>query len=134
MLGTKIEDRRLHPGVAAIEWVVAYFYLPSVAPATPAASEKPAAESGTKPNCPAEEEASHHGVSEGLASHAGTAKPHGSMQEVDLGEFTVTAYQPVSSSTLFISFHLYGSVTDSKGRNSPSGWKTTSTAFATTSS
>ena len=34
------------------------------------------------------------------------------MQEVDLGEFQVTAYQPVSSSTLFISFHLYGSVTE----------------------
>jgi flagellar FliL protein len=51
-------------------------------------------------------------VSEGLASHAGSTKSHGSMHEVDLGEFTVTAYQPVSSSTLFISFHLYGSVTE----------------------
>ena len=49
---------------------------------------------------------------------AGTGRPRrkssgrGVQQEVDLGEFTVTAYQPVSSSTLFISFHLYGSALD----------------------
>ena len=66
----------------------------------------------TRPRLPAETESGHHGVSEGLASHAGSTKSHGSTQEVDLGEFTVTAYQPVSSSTLFISFHLYGSVTE----------------------
>ncbi len=30
--------------------------------------------------------------------------------EVDLGEFSVTAYQPVSNTTLRIDFHLYGTV------------------------
>ncbi len=30
--------------------------------------------------------------------------------EVDLGEFAVTSYQPVSNTTLRIDFHLYGTV------------------------
>ncbi len=30
--------------------------------------------------------------------------------EVDLGEFTITAYQPISNTTLRIDFHLYGTV------------------------
>ena len=30
--------------------------------------------------------------------------------EVDLGEFNVTAYQPISNTTLRIDFHLYGTV------------------------
>jgi flagellar basal body-associated protein FliL len=38
------------------------------------------------------------------------SKPHGEQAEVDLGEFTVTVYQHASSSTQFISFHLYGTV------------------------
>ncbi len=86
-----------------------------MAPATPTAPEKPAVETAHEAEPPAEGESEHHAVPEGLASHAGSTKSHGSMQEVDLGEFDVTAYQPVSSSTLFISFHLYGSVTERQG-------------------
>ena len=110
VLGPKLKIAAFILGVAAIEWVVAYFYLPSVAPGTSTAADKPAAVHEAE--APAEADADHHKVSEGLASHAGSTKSHGSMHEVDLGEFTVTAYQPVSSSTLFISFHLYGSVTE----------------------
>ncbi|HTU24072.1 MAG TPA: flagellar basal body-associated FliL family protein [Pirellulales bacterium] len=112
VLGPKLKIAAFILGVAAIEWVVAYFYLPAAAPATTAQAEKPAAEAAHEAEAPAEHEAEHHAGAENLASHAGTTKPHGSMHEVDLGEFTVTAYQPVSSSTLFISFHLYGSVTE----------------------
>ena len=112
VLGPKLKIAAFILGVAAIEWVVAYFYLPSVAPATNTAPDKPAAETAHEAEAPAEADSDHHAVPEGLASHAGSTKSHGSMQEVDLGEFTVTAYQPVSSSTLFISFHLYGSVTE----------------------
>jgi hypothetical protein len=112
VLGPKLKIAAFILGVAAIEWVVAYFYLPSVAPATSTTADKPAAEAAHEDDAPAEADSDHHAVSEGLASHAGTTKSHGSTHEVDLGEFTVTAYQPVSSSTLFISFHLYGSVTD----------------------
>jgi Flagellar basal body-associated protein FliL len=118
--GPKLKIAAFILGVAAVEWVVAYVYLPNPAPATATTSEKHSAEESHE----AEEHDSHeadadkhgetskHGMPEGLASHAGSSKTHGSMQEVDLGEFTVTAYQPVSSSTLFISFHLYGSVTE----------------------
>jgi hypothetical protein len=112
VLGPKLKIAAFILGVAAIEWVVAYFYLPSVAPATSAAADKLAAEAPHEADAPAEGESDHHAVPEGLASHVGTTKSHGSTHEVDLGEFTVTAYQPVSSSTLFISFHLYGSVTE----------------------
>lgn len=36
--------------------------------------------------------------------------------EVDLGEFSVTAYQPVSNTTLRIDFHLYGTVASKEER------------------
>jgi hypothetical protein len=34
----------------------------------------------------------------------------GDTQEMDLGEFRVTAYQPVSNTTLRLDFHIYGAV------------------------
>jgi flagellar basal body-associated protein FliL len=119
-LGTKLKIAGFILGVVAVEWVVAYFYLPSAAPAAapPATQEEhhDAADSE-----PAKHESSEHAA----ASHGGHGGGHsgghgestksasrGVQQEADLGEFTVTAYQPVSSSTLFISFHLYGSVLD----------------------
>jgi flagellar FliL protein len=94
---------------------VAYLYLPSAAPAaTPiAATPKPEIEQEAAPaaEAPKEHEPASH--SSGLSSsHGSKSMGHGGQQEVDLGEFTVTAYQPVSSSTLFISFHLYASVLD----------------------
>jgi flagellar basal body-associated protein FliL len=115
-ISTKIKIAAFIVGVVAAEWVVAYLYLPSAAPAatTPLApagdhetAETPAAEPAAK-----HEPAGHGG---GHASTAAKPTAHGVQQEADLGEFTVTAYQPVSSSTLFISFHLYGSVLDKHG-------------------
>ena len=114
-LGMKLKIAGFILGVVAIEWVVAYLYLPSAAPAaTPAA---PAANEGEHEAEPADAGKSHdshgHGSSHG-SGHESAPKSsgHGVQTEVDLGEFTVTAYQPVSSSTLFISFHLYGSALD----------------------
>ena len=43
-IGPKLKIAAFILGVAAVEWVVAYVYLPSVAPATPPAAEKHAAE------------------------------------------------------------------------------------------
>jgi hypothetical protein len=59
-----------------------------------------------------------HGKSEGGhgAKHDAHAKPMAASKpmtdqaEVDLGNFTVTVYQHATSSTQFISFHLYGTV------------------------
>ena len=38
----------------------------------------------------------------------------GDCQEMDLGEFRVTAYQPVSNTTLRLDFHIYGAVFNSQ--------------------
>jgi hypothetical protein len=81
--------------VVLVECGVAYLYLPSntetAAMAGPAAkpAETPSVE---KEAAPAEE----------------AETP--SQAEVDLGEFSVTAFQPTSNSTLRIDFHLFGTV------------------------
>ncbi|MCX7426555.1 MAG: flagellar basal body-associated FliL family protein [Planctomycetia bacterium] len=75
--------------VVLVECGIAYLWLPNVseaeakasAEATLAATEESAEETESKPI------------------------------EVDLGEFTVMAYQPASNSTLRIDFHLYGTIT-----------------------
>jgi flagellar FliL protein len=96
--------------VVVIEWLVAYFYLPGSSPAPHATDAEGAQTEAAHEDAPAAEHGGHaaHG-----GGHAKTGKEtvhSGDQQEVDLGEFTVTAYQPISNSTLFISFHLYGSV------------------------
>lgn len=90
--------------VVVVEWLVAYMYLPGTPhPADPdAAAAEPAAHE--------ESHGSDHGGHGGHGKAAKETVHHGDQEEVDLGEFTVTAYQPVSNSTLFISFHLYGSI------------------------
>ncbi len=130
-LGTKLKIAGFILGVVTAEWVVAYLYLPSSAPA--AAPAAPAAHEGEHGEHASEhaDAGKHESGGHGAASAAKSA-PRGVQQEVDLGEFTVTAYQPVSSSTLFISFHLYGSVSTSMATSWPSGWKTTSIRSATT--
>ena len=79
--------------VIVVECAAAYWYLPS-----------------------AEETALLAGAGEELKENSKTApeeeaeKPEDVQVEVDLGEFSVTAYQPVSNTTLRIDFHLYGTV------------------------
>ena len=51
--------------------------------------------------------------------------------EVDLGEFTVTAYQPVSATTLRIDFHLFGTVVTKDAKDFTWRWRRTSTVSAT---
>ncbi len=106
----------------AIEWVVAYVYLPSAAPgaATPVPHGGDRHEHSSEAD--SADAAKQHESGDHAAGGHGAGHPEGSkgsnrgmQQEADLGEFTVTAYQPVSSSTLFISFHLYGSVLDKHG-------------------
>jgi flagellar basal body-associated protein FliL len=87
-------------GVIILEWLVAYMYLPG-------SSHTADAETAT---AEAAHEDSHSGEHGGHGKAAKDAGHRGDQEEIDLGEFTVTAYQPVSNSTLFISFHLYGSI------------------------
>jgi flagellar FliL protein len=74
--------------VVLVECGVAYLWLPSVSEA----EAKAAAEATMAETEQSAEEAE--------------IKPI----EVDLGEFTVMAYQPASNSTLRIDFHLYGTI------------------------
>jgi flagellar basal body-associated protein FliL len=75
--------------VVLVECVVASFWLPSVSEGEAQASATPKEEAKE----PAEE-----------------AK--NTELEVDLGNYMVTSYQPLSGTTLRIDFHLYGTVTE----------------------
>jgi flagellar basal body-associated protein FliL len=81
--------------VIAAECVVAYLYLPSASEAASLAS----AQLGVRPKPEAAPETTEEAEGQS-ADHV----------EVDLGSFTVTAFQPVSNTTLHITFRLYGAV------------------------
>ncbi len=116
--------------VLAGQGVIAYLFIPSAAEvaaagggeghgeeAAPAEEHAEApAEHGEEPAEEAahgEEEAAHgggHGEEahgEGDAEHA--ADPNATT-EVDLGGFKITVFQPAANTTLFVDFHLSGSV------------------------
>ena len=129
-------------GIVALEWLLAFFVMPSSAPTPPIspASAAMADEHGEAMELPADaeadgaashqEEATHdadhgdakaekekgHGHDKPEKGHGdgqGATKPapkHSDADEVDLGNFTVSGFQPASNSTLFITFHLYGTV------------------------
>jgi flagellar FliL protein len=115
--------------IVLVEAIAAYFYLPG-APQTSQAIASTGEE-----NADASDEAEHsdsaddahasggHGAKadghkadkkdEGHGGHGEEAKKKvaiGDQSEIDLGQFNVTGYQPVSNSTLIITFHLYGTV------------------------
>jgi flagellar FliL protein len=83
--------------VIALECVVAYLYLPSAAETAALAG----ATLGAKPktDTPAEQDPQKEQEAE-----------KADQVEVDLGQFSVTAFQPASNSTLRIDFRLYGTV------------------------
>jgi len=101
--------------IVLIEWIVAAFFMSSKTPNPAAGAGGPESTEEVAPPEPAEPAAGHASSGAGAKEGHGkdtkdTAAHHGEQEEVDLGEFTVTAYQPVSNSTLFISFHLYGTI------------------------
>ncbi len=108
-LSGKLKIAGIILAVVIVEWLLASFYMPGSASTTPAAGAEAAAseaEHAAEPAAAAHEEHGGHGK----AAAKEAVVHHGDQQEVDLGEFTVTAYQPVSNSTLFFSFHLYGTI------------------------
>ncbi|NLS97395.1 MAG: flagellar basal body-associated FliL family protein [Planctomycetaceae bacterium] len=78
------------------ECIAASFFLPN--------AEETAALAGMEIN-PVSTET--NGVMDELAELDADVK---NQTEVDLGEFTVTAFQPLSNTTMRIDFHLYGTV------------------------
>ena len=121
---TKIKIAGAVLGIVVLEWAVAYMVLPGSAATSHAAdaSEEEAAEHSDSHDEPKADHGSSHGAKHDHGHGAKHEHGHGAASkgeklsdhaEVDLGQFAVTGYQPVSSSTQYISFHLYGT-TDHK--------------------
>ena len=84
--------------VVLAECVIAYFYLPTAAETAVLAGTAVAAE-------PAEP------AVKPLSLDTEESEKHSADQvEVDLEQFSVTSFQPVSNTTLRIDFHLFGAV------------------------
>jgi flagellar FliL protein len=77
------------------ECLVACFYLPAVGAAVPASEHAQPAAGGEHAHEPDKQ--------------AGST-PSAATREVDLGKFSVTAFQPMSNTTLLIDFHLFAAV------------------------
>jgi flagellar FliL protein len=117
-------------GIVAAEWLMAVMVMPSSTPAPQLAPAIANAHDDVAVEAPAEhgEEATPadehgHGKKEADKGHekdahgghgdapaAKAAPRHSDAEEVDLGNFTVSGFQPASNSTLFITFHLYATV------------------------
>ena len=81
--------------VVAVECAVAYVYIPTASQTAAMLGAASDAEGGTE------------------AASATVEPTEGDLEdqvEVDLGKFSVTAFQPVSNTTLRIDFHLFGTV------------------------
>lgn len=106
-------------GLVTVEALAAYFILPGSTNAGPPPAEgnatgQPSPQStGTVVSVPE----TKLDPTEGLGA-PGT----GSEVEVDLGQFSVTSYQPTSQTTLRIDFHLWGTVDQSMERDFQAEW------------
>lgn len=127
-LVSKLKIPGIIVAVIVVEWLAASMYLPSAAPSKAASEDHEDEDADSGHEDEGDDAGGHgHGASKhekeaagGHGGHGGHGsghgeKPakgpsHGDQEEVDLGEFTVTGYQPVSNSTMFITFHLYGTI------------------------
>lgn len=82
--------------IVVAECIAASFFLPT--------AEETASLAGMKSSDTSEQST---GVMDELAALDADLK---NQTEVDLGEFTVTAFQPLSNTTMRIDFHLYGTI------------------------
>jgi len=99
--------------IVLAEWLVAYVYFPGSAQTSQAADNVPEEEQAEEPVASSEHATGHK--EKDVHGGAPQGPTLSEFQEVDLGQFAVTGYQPVSSSTQFISFHLYGTVEHKHG-------------------
>ena len=85
--------------ILSVECLVAFLFFPSAQTVEAKADDHYA-----------EKEGSHgHGEDQGHAASAAAHDEHAAHAvEVDLEEYTVTAYQPLTNTTIRIDFHLFG--------------------------
>ena len=122
---TKLKIPGVVVGIVALEWLAAFLVMPSSGSTAPTSPVAAAVVMEENEPAPAAEEtvdahASDHakkGAEEKSGHDKGHGEPgakaapkHSGSEEVDLGKFTVSGFQPASNSTLFITFHLYGTV------------------------
>jgi len=98
-------------GVVAVECLVAYLYIRS--PSETAAMVGVATAADPEANSP----------SDIAGQGAGEPLDQEDQVEVDLGEFTVTSFQPISNTTLRIDFHLYGTVNADDATQFDEAWQ-----------
>ena len=77
----------------------------------PAAPAKPAKHEASESH----EKEHGKGGEHGQNSEHGEAGAVGEEQEADMGEFSLTAFQPAANITLLINFHLYGTIASEDG-------------------
>ncbi|GIX02109.1 MAG: hypothetical protein KatS3mg112_1046 [Thermogutta sp.] len=108
-------------GLVAVEALAAYFILPGSTNAGPPSqeSEEVAASTGASAQAtgPVSVPETQMDPTQGLGT-PGT----GAEVEVDLGEFSVTSYQPTTQTTLRIDFHLWGTVDQSMEKDFQAAW------------
>lgn len=104
-------------GLITVEAVAAYFILPVSSDAkTPQLDAENTASASAAP-APISVPETQIDPTEGLGSVPGPNDI-----EVDLGQFSVTAYQPASQTTLRIDFHLWGTVDKSLEQEFQAAW------------
>jgi flagellar basal body-associated protein FliL len=101
------------------ECVAAFFFLGKGSAAAAADSETEAHPASAKPHhasggdhaghAKAKSHGSHEAKKHGSASSGG-AEIHGDHKEVDLGEYSIMATDPASSTMLLVDFHIFGTV------------------------
>ncbi|HET6881335.1 MAG TPA: flagellar basal body-associated FliL family protein [Pirellulales bacterium] len=77
------------------------------------ATDKAGTADAAAPAKPAKHEASHEHAAEGQHGKSGEHGETGMVgeeQEIDMGEYSLTAFQAASNTTLLINFHLYGTI------------------------
>jgi flagellar basal body-associated protein FliL len=107
-LVSKLSVVLLLTAVVVVECAIAYLCIPSPSQTAAMAGvtlpPDAGADAGLWPEQPSEEAAKD-------------------LEEVDLGEFTVTAFQPISNTTLRIDFHLYGTVDADEKADFEKAWE-----------
>lgn len=138
-LSAKLKIPGIILGIVVLEWLLAFLLMPDAAPTPPLApaiaasveeatateeqgdhGDAAASHAAPEPaeNAHGAEKHDDHGDGHDKAAKGGhgdastskAASRHSDAEEVDLGNFTVSGFQPASNSTLFITFHLYGTV------------------------
>ena len=98
----------LMAALVGVECVLAYFLIPGTPQADASVSAEHTAPPATEHASPPEEKPA-------------AGEPNEQV-EVDLGQFSVTAFQPATSTTLRIEFHLWGTVASSDQATFQEAW------------